>query len=213
MSLIIAPIILFVIKFGSQSISNDITDWASFGSYISGIINTFIAIISLIVLSYLTYFVSRQSSSENKNVNMLMRKLDAYESLVSYVPILNSSMENMIWYIGKVIKYMTIPNSEKEYEENLEKIFEAVRNFKEFHFFLISFEDRYGHLFNYNFNSSDFTELAERAEETAEYYDKMLENLSVRKKEIPPDGEKKSAEFVTALTKFNSSLKNELDTK
>lgn len=209
----IIPIILFVLNFYSQPISKDIDDWASFGSYVSGVVNTFVAVVSLIVLSYLTYFVSKQSSSENKKVNLLMRKLDAYESLVAFLPVLQNSLDNMVWNVKYALKYIDVQGAEKEYEEYLNKVFESVRNFKELNFFLSSFTERYGHLFNYDFDCSDFSELMDRSDENSVFYDKMLENLSSRKREIPSDGQKMMRDFIKSLNKLILSLKSELDTK
>lgn len=208
--LLFVPVVLFIMNFNSQSISNDIDDWSSFGGYISGVTNTIISGISLIVLAYLTYFVGKNSSIENKNVNILMRKLDAYEKLSSYLPTLALSLESMIWHLSGIVKYFNDQSNQMVFEEYLEKFYHSIHNVKEVHYFLLSFGERYEHLFRYDFKSSDYKQLCEASTKVVDDYDKFLSKFD--KGEMPELGldNKIIIEFTNLLDKFVLVLKSEL---
>ena len=73
------PIIAFIVQFYSYSFSNNIEQWAEFGDYISGTINTLISLASLILLSVLTYYVAENSNKESRKLEFYNKRLEIYD--------------------------------------------------------------------------------------------------------------------------------------
>lgn len=59
------PILFFIINFSGQSISNDSTDWGTFGDYISG---TYSVVIALLIV-YITKQVNRKEEINRKRMS------------------------------------------------------------------------------------------------------------------------------------------------
>ena len=142
--------------FGNKTISNDLSDWASFGDYIGGTINTILSLSSLIILGLLTNTVSKQSNEENKKINLLVRKLDCYDKLTSFLPEITSISGEIVRSTAIIIN-TNIPNDVRL--ENLQSFRNVTLVFRDFYHYILTFERRYGHLFEYNLNSPDFNKL------------------------------------------------------
>lgn len=112
--LLTIPVVIIIRNFNTQEISTDISKWGAFGDYIGGILNTTISLLSLIILGYLTHIVSKQSNEKNKKLNLLMRKLDAYEQVSEYL----YSMQIKIPKISHQFKIVKSNLSTKEALEN-----------------------------------------------------------------------------------------------
>jgi len=63
--LIISNLVLFIYYFQNQTISRDISDWANFASYIGGITNVFISIMTLLVTFFIAYEISKIDEKRN----------------------------------------------------------------------------------------------------------------------------------------------------
>lgn len=159
--LIFSPIIIFISVFKTQPISQNITDWGAMGDYIGGITNPIISLLSLFILGYLTYLVSKISVKENKNLYLLQKKIEAYDKLMEQGKHFNVIPEKVAQYINRSITKMkadenpsmnTIENETNE----VRKLFDF---YIEFHNFLYLFHVRYSHLFHYNFRSIEYQEL------------------------------------------------------
>lgn len=151
--LITIPIVFFSVKFWDSKISDDIAKWGSFGDFFGGIINTILSLSSLILLGYLTLVINNQSVEENKKLNFLSRRLDAYEKLTSYLPELGRIFLDLSTYFNSVSRNLNLQGG------HLDKVREFDKNTKavlEFYTFMTMFNARYGHLFEYDFNCEDY---------------------------------------------------------
>ncbi|WP_056248711.1 hypothetical protein [Flavobacterium sp. Leaf82] len=177
--LIIIPLFLFVLKFNSYSISDNVEDWVFFGDYLGGTVNTAISFSSLIFLGYLTYLLSKQSNSENKKNNILMRRMDAYDELTSFLPQINQFLFDFSKSANTILDKIT----EKPLNVDLiiEKKLELNRQivlFKNFYSLLFSFNVRYGHLFDYDFNSEDYNKIVKKADTLKTFFEKTIDFLN-----------------------------------
>lgn len=65
--LIITPLILYIITFYGQSISKDPANWGQFGDYVGGVLNPIIAVMNLIVLIFISIYLSKLDSHRHFN--------------------------------------------------------------------------------------------------------------------------------------------------
>lgn len=177
----------FAFNFKDHVVSSKINEWGSFGDFFGGILISFI---SLIVLSYLIYLVGKQSSIENKKVNILLRKFDAYDKLTSYSPGLNTFAEEILRKSDLFHKELTSAESlnsndlliaKKEYIKSLQW-------YSEFHYFLFSFNLRFSHLFKYDFKNPKFESLLEISGKMQDYMDtaiQVIESEKIQSLEMP----------------------------
>ena len=64
--LVIATVLSYVINFRNASISTSPEHWGQLGDFIGGILNPFIALINLVVLTYISISISRIEEDRNK---------------------------------------------------------------------------------------------------------------------------------------------------
>ena len=161
------PIILFVLQFGSYKISEDVKDWSNAATYFGGFLGILISLFSLIILGYITYLINKQSNIENKKTNLLMRKLDAYNELTSYLP-------KLLYFLPAASRKITSSNHHFEkskdienpkYQEEVKELIQHLEFFLHFHLYLVCFQPRYEHLFDYNFKNKDYIELEKKSNE------------------------------------------------
>ena len=206
----ILPILFLIYKFNNQIISNDISDWSDFGSFLSGTTNTLTSIFSLIILAYLTYFVGQQSSQENKNVNILMRKLDAFDALASHMPRFNIFAHEFSRNAQIVVKELRSENRSQEFYNRINTLVEKVSYVNELNYFLYSFQHRYGHLFDYNFQSQDHKSLIQVSEKVSKYYQEFAQNLELEEKILSSLNIEDHEELAIRIGNLMSNLRNEL---
>ncbi|WP_299224141.1 hypothetical protein [uncultured Aquimarina sp.] len=207
---ILTPVILIIYHFHNQEVSSNITDWGALGDYIGGFVNTIISFISLVVLGILTYLVGKQSNEENKRVNVLMRKLDAYNELTKYLPKINQHIPewaNSIKIIDQMLKDTeSITNS--DYLERRNQLIKELKLFPEFHYFLFNFNLQFGHLFEYNFSNKDHKDLINSSSKICNFYNSIITSLELSETQ---SFEKPNIElFFDKLTILVNKLRNEL---
>ena len=152
--LLIGPL-AYLLNFSNHPISNNSHDWGSFGDYIGGILNPIISLLSVVVLGYLTYFVYKHSSLENKNVFYLEQKTLAFQyisKLSNNIDIYKekSSLHFDITISARKLTY-TVPANEQ-----LIKSMESIEYLSELKVGYSNFGRNYGHLFKYDFESDDY---------------------------------------------------------
>lgn len=208
----IIPAIYFVSNFKSANISEQISDWGAFGDYFGGTINTIISLFSLIILGYLTFLVSEQSNKENKKINILLRRLDAYDKLSSYFPEINR-------FISRIYRTVTILND--KIEKNIEdqnsitevkkELYKKIDFFSEFYHFLFAFNLRYGHLFEYDFNSIFYRNLVENAKLVNDHFKSVEATFELGKDNYVPYNHELTIKLFDDLVIFVDSLRKELE--
>ncbi len=60
--ILIIPTVIYLGNFGGYKLSDSPGDWGVFGDYLGGVLNPLLSIVNLIVLGYLTVFVSEQDN-------------------------------------------------------------------------------------------------------------------------------------------------------
>lgn len=207
LTVIVAVITIFFLNFKNQTISNQITDWGAFGDYFGGVLNSSISFISLLILSFLTYLVSKQSSQDDKDNNILMRKMDAYDKLTSYVPVINRSL-------SQIPKSTILIGNEKINEislkENRAEIYKCIKDFSEAHHFVFSLKVRYSHVFKYSFDSKEFQDLIKNSSRINEYLNSVKESFDLNDFKLI-DIEDGVEKFVDSLVMLVNSLRDELE--
>jgi len=206
-TVITVTLFAFLLNFRDHSISNLITDWGAFGDYFGGVLNTSISFISLIILSFLTYLVSKQSSIEEKNNNILMRKMDAYDKLSSYFPIINQSL-------SQISKSTELMGSEGIYEESLREnradIYSSIKKFSDAYHFLFTFKVRYSHIFKYDFDSKEFKALILNSKKVNEYIGSIKESFDLNDNNLIKI-DNGIENFVDSLVELINHLRDELE--
>lgn len=204
--LFLIPIIIFCCYFHDHTISEDISKWGAFGDYFGGILNTFLNIVSLIVLSYLTYLIGLQSNEENRKTNILIRKFDAYEvvsskmaSILSALALANTHLKVMTYNKNNGLPYKN---------EAVNDIIEQSRIFHEFYALIATYGERYGHLFNYNFKSNLYQDLIKKADETSKSFEHLI--IAIYTLEDINNDQSVISNFLIDFQSFINELKKEL---
>lgn len=67
----IGPIIIYVIRFYSNPLSDNPTEWGPFGDFVGGVLNPFLTLGNIFILGYLTYQIAQKDeNAEIKNLNL-----------------------------------------------------------------------------------------------------------------------------------------------
>jgi hypothetical protein len=199
------PISCYIIKFAGHTLSSDPAVWGTFGDYLGGTINTILSLSNLIILAILTSSVSKQSNEENKKNSFLLRRLDSFDSLTSYLD-----------KIGQITIHLhAVFNENKETkkltdEYDIIKLKEYRHTLIEFTVYLETFRHRYGHLYKYDFYSSEYRELLESADKFKDLFDTLI--LIINGKEnnkdiISDDYDNFTAKFDLILKNLSKELK------
>jgi hypothetical protein len=206
----ILPIIFLYYKLGNQTISNDISDWSDFGGFVSGTTNTIISIFSLIILAYLTYFVGQQSNKENKNVNLLMRKLDAYDALASHMPRFNIFAHDFSRNARIVMKELKAEKRSLEFQNRINNLIENISYIYELNYFLYSFSNRYGHLFDYNFAGEEYRGLTKISEKVNQFYSEFAVKIELEEEILSAVNMEDIEELAVRIQRLMIALSAEL---
>lgn len=208
----VLPIIIFTFFFNSQVVSDNISDWASFGGYIGGTVNTVISVLSFFVLSWLTYLVSDINNKENKKLNILDKKLTAYDELIKFSPEINRRLILIEFLIDKM-NYkaeLTSDLNDVDYIKAKKELFQNSNFFIDFYYFVFNFNVRYSHIFEYDFNSEDYKLFLESSKQVKDFFYSVIKKFEIDQGEIPnfPDMEI----FAERLVIIINELRNEINT-
>lgn len=212
--IILGTVLLYVVNFKEYSVSKDGTDWANFGSYIGGVLAPLISLISLIVLTYITYLISKNDNVANFNLNLLSRKMDAFDTLVGLFPEVLKSLEEYTKDFNSQTDFENILTDEVKKNEMLENSNRVRKSYIELRAAVMYFEVRYGHIFEFDFKSNCYMSLLKLLESEIKYYHFFI-------KEIQGIGDEKETDNVNIdsgkieeyLYEFLGELRKELDNK
>lgn len=130
------PTVIYLGNFGAYKISDSPGDWGVFGDYIGGVLNPLLSIVNLIVLGYLTIFVSEQDSRTALNqfrfdlYMKLMNTIDQFEVDESTDTGLDqlSNMANSIFDYSFLFKEV-----ESEYQDKATAFRDAILRFYDYY--------------------------------------------------------------------------------
>jgi len=211
---ILFPLIIYLFNFSSRSFSDDTADWTIFADFVGGTVNTLISLTSLLALGYLTYYVSKNTNEQNKIVNVLIRRIDAYEVLASYYPEIEkygTALQELVIRIVLKTDPLNSKFSKKDKKESIKELEELQRFYKTLFHFIESYALRYGHLYSYDFSSKDFNKLVLNAYDMDDYLfvlkKKVFEDLPVNS---TTDYTEKNKSMKAGFKKLLIELKQEL---
>lgn len=200
------PIAFFVFNFVDFTFSDDPVVWGTFGDFIGGTINTILSLCSLIILAILTNSINRQSNEENKKNNFLLRRLDSFDQLSSYLD-----------QIGQITIYLNVVINENKKTKlvkdphDILKLKEYRHSLIELTVYLETFRHRYGHLYKYDFYSTEYRELLKSADKFKDLYDNLILIISGRenyKDIISDDYDYFTRKFDIVLKKLSKELRS-----
>ncbi|MCC9066304.1 hypothetical protein [Flavobacterium piscisymbiosum] len=206
--LIVVAGAFYIVTFWDHPISDDSAVWGTFGDYIGGTINTLVSLSSLIILAILTNTVSKQSSEENKNVTLLLKRIDSYEKLTDHLPTLNQIFFDLYDDISGLIEILHYP--ELQFGPKVKALAEKARIFKHLHVFLLTFNHRFGHLFIYDFTAKEFKQLVIDLNEVIIYFDLVVEHMKKRSGDFPEFPQNQFDNFNNSFGKILNNLQKEL---
>lgn len=199
-------ILIFLSYFSKQNVSTDISLWGTFGDFFGGILNPFISLISLLLIAFLTIFIT---SKENQKQFYLEKKIEAYGELMNYFTKLKFIEQSVFKEIAVINSLEGDELKTKVIIAHKAKIINGINFFDEFDAYIKVFSIKYDHIFDYDFNNKEFTKLVDdsfRVNSVLEAVKGHLENNDL-KIELVKDFEEP---FYTRLKVFVQRLKEEV---
>lgn len=209
---LLIPSVFYVYNFKTFNISKSTNDWGAFGDFFGGVTNTIISLLSLIILTYISWIVSKLSSEENKKLYILEKRIEAYDNLLKFLPKLHLAPKSIVKKLNLINKWAKRDGIEslEKIEIKLEEISKDVLFCHEYHYFLFNFNARYNHLFIYDFNSENYKGLIQTSKDFCDGMDEFHKQLS--------DGEDLTQNIqvlfdlhVDFLVNFINDLKEEIE--
>jgi hypothetical protein len=176
---VITPIIIYIINFGNMQLSNELEIWSSFGDYLGGILNPIIAFFGTMILGYLTYEVSKQSSDENRNLFLSQQRIVAFQKIANIISKFESAHHRVKIHNDLMVRLSSYGQKEAGAEQYVKAIEFLQISLSQLTTITSNFPLNYGHLFKYDFECSDYQNLKERAFT----YFKSMDLLDVAKEE------------------------------
>ncbi|MFT6922047.1 MAG: putative membrane protein [Crocinitomicaceae bacterium] len=197
---VIVPLIIFIFNFYSQDVSIKISDWGAFGDFLGGVINPIVSILSLLILTYISIVIDRNSKKTSENLHLRNKKEDAFDNLAEHLVIImrvaykiNECYIEMARKIRKgtdklekitVVKADEPLTLEEKYklvgitfEEDINDLKKSKDHLAEFQFFIENFRSRYGHLFKYNFDDKEHQELIDASQKMIDGTNELIESI------------------------------------
>jgi hypothetical protein len=205
--LIVIPIIFFVANFWDSNISDDIAKWGSFGDFFGGLINTILSLSSLVILGYLTQTINNQSVEENKNVSLLLKRIDSYEILADYLPEIHKVFFDLNIYIKALDRNLSHEEKHNASVRDFEKYTMVV---VDFYSIVVTFKDRYKYLYKYDFECQDYQNLCKHVLVFKEYVTNTIVALDTFEGDIPDITFENFQNFHNSLGAVLFALRKEL---
>ena len=159
----IVPTIFFAWNFRNHELSDNIADWGAFGDYYGGIMNPMIAFLSLILLGTITWILARQSHQENLRGNILIKRMEAFDIIVSKTQSIES-------FHAAIFQFALCINSFGKFADRKENIIEELRDdipkleaalelLTSCKIMYESMGYQYNHLFDYDFTNVEYNKI------------------------------------------------------
>lgn len=157
------PVLMFIWFFNSQEVSSDISLWGNFGDFFGGILNPIISFASLILLGVLTVNVAKQGTEAQELLNFKLKRMEAYDSLAKGF----GSLESFVFGAHRSMKFiMSSLNIMENHDAMIDKykqeslVISRLRySVTDFYVLIQKFNIRYGHIFEYDFQTDQFDNL------------------------------------------------------
>lgn len=199
------PITCYIIKFSGHALSDDPIVWGTFGDFLGGTINTILSMSSLVILAILTSSINKQSNAENKKNSFLLRRLDSFDQLSSYL----DKIGHITIYVSTVLNENKVTKKLSD-EHDILKLKEYRHSLIEITVYLGTFRQRYGHLYEYDFYSTEYLDLLKSSDKFKDLFDTMILIINGKdnhKEIISDDYEKFTKKFDQVLKNLSKELK------
>ncbi|MBD78551.1 MAG: hypothetical protein CL840_06505 [Crocinitomicaceae bacterium] len=210
LSISLIPLTAYIFYFKENLISNNPNEWALFGDFIGGTTNTLVSIFSLIILAYITVLIAKNGNQEQHQRFLLEKKIIAFDELGAFLLKLNVALR----MISLELKNTTDKASNLDLEGiNLgkSKIREQVEIYVSYGAFIFTFYARYGHLFDFDFESDIYKDLVSTSNKLRGELTNLYENINLTGRQEPNNLEKVFSEHLDCLVVFINALKEELE--
>lgn len=156
--------------------------------------------------------IAKNSVEENKKLYFLQRRIEAFDELMKYLPQFNMAPFRILVPLKKMTKKIKETNSFESLESIIEELDIRMNVFSEFHYFLFNFKVRFGHLFNYDFNSEDYKNLLTTTGKFKDYFTSTFDSIATHEKfEIDEQLTTIFKESSIHLAKFLNEIRKELN--
>lgn len=132
----------YIYSFHSNPISTNPADWGSFGDFLGGILNPIISLYSLVLLGFISYYIAKDSNNESNELNLRMRRMDAYNELTQHLPSLDRVVITLSDSI-EILKNNSMDNSFETFQFIRNKMERPTQQFIEYDLYLKDFDIRY----------------------------------------------------------------------
>lgn len=167
--ILVVPVLLFFKTFHSPNFSENISDWANFGDFIGGTLGPLISYFSLILLGFLTYLVSKDSTDQAYSHQINLKKIEAYQKLVTgannleiYIDSFERFADSIEFVSTRTNNYQVLSNTVASEKGT---VITSILNLKLYIIEFKNFETSYGKLFKYNFSNQRYLQLITSLEE------------------------------------------------
>jgi hypothetical protein len=158
---LVIPAIFYSINFWGSNLSKTPAVWGAFGDFFGGILNPIIALFGTIILGYLTYEISKQSSDQNLNLFLTQQKIIAYQKIASLKSEIDAAYNNAKMRKGLIVKFSELEEKEVAKDQYIKGIEDLIMSSSNLQISIANFPINYGHLFSYDFESDKYKSLKE----------------------------------------------------
>ena len=123
------------------------------------------------ILGLLTYNISKNTNEENKNNSFLLKRIESYDSLAYFLTEVFTAVDTITVKAFKLRKGRLTNEMINTIKNDLEK---DAKIFLQFYSLVMTFEQRYSYLYNYDFSSPEFQQLIDEAEKFTVFIDALI---------------------------------------
>lgn len=206
--LIIVALASYFLKFKSRPFSDNPDDWATFANYIGGVVNTLIALLGTIILIYITKLIADNSNEQSFKQQMFLRKIDVYKAFVDNFPKISAANRRIEHHINSFNKAKDKADNPEELVDNFKLLIQQeIFAYFELNKALRQLPLAENHLFDYDFDNSEYRNLLQVSNKVVEEVKKRNEMMGIRHDEAIEDS---TEEFTTLLYSFIGALRDEI---
>jgi hypothetical protein len=139
------------------------SDWGPFGDFFGGVLNPIISLYSLMLLGFISYLVAKQSTDENHEMNLTLRRMDVYSkyselrpSIDDFITIIDNNLQGLTLIFQRI---QDTNQMHEYYMDSAKEISEAATLVQRYYTFMGGFNVNHSHLFAYNFKNKEFLAL------------------------------------------------------
>jgi len=208
--LLVIPIIFFVVNFWGTQISERAEDWAYFGGYFGGLIGTIVSVLSLFIIGYISIWVSKQGSAENKNIYINKQRFDAYNKLTTMLP---DFQKNTIIGLDEIARLNKNIDEKSIFllTSKYPGIDLAYKSASDLFYFIVHFDSMFRVLFDYDFKSAEFKILINETGKIFHYFEKASNYIHGLDNSFESDFKKEDFfSFIRNIGNFCKRLETEI---